>query len=71
VITVAEWKVVEEQEIKEENEEDLEGNLEETREDVKEEADEGQMLVLTRVLSGQKDAKDEQRENIFHIWCTI
>jgi len=29
------------------------------------------MLVLRRVLNGQKGAKDEQRENIFHTQCTI
>jgi len=57
---------MEEQEIEEENKEDLEGNLEETLEEVEEEADKGEMLVLRRVLSGQKGTKDEQRENIFH-----
>ena len=62
MITLVEWKVVEEQEIEEENEEDVEGHLEETLEEV----DEGEMLVLRRVLSGQKGAKDEQREDIFH-----
>ena len=29
------------------------------------------MLVLRRVLNGQKGAKDEQRENIFHRRCTV
>jgi len=29
------------------------------------------MLVIRRVLSGQKGAKDEKRENIFHSWCTV
>ena len=29
------------------------------------------MLVLRRVLNGQKDAKDKQRENIFHTRCTV
>jgi len=67
MITLVEWKVVEEQEIEEENEEDVEGHLEETLEEV----DEGEMLVLRRVLSGQKGAKDEQREDIFHTQCTI
>ena len=27
------------------------------------------MLALRRVLSGQKGAKDDQRENIFHFRC--
>ena len=57
VFTLAEWKVVEEQE----NKEDVEGNLEETLEEVKKEAGKDEMLVLRRVLSGQKGGKDEQR----------
>jgi len=36
-----------------------------------ENADEGEMLVIRRVLSNQRVAKDEQRENIFHSRCTI
>jgi len=56
-----------EEEIEGENQENLEKNLEE----VKEEADEGELLVLRRVLNGQKGAKDEQRENIFHTRCTV
>jgi len=63
-ITLAEWKAIEEQEIKEENKEDIEFNLEETLEEVEEEVDKGEMLVLRRVLSGQKGAKDELREYI-------
>ena len=55
----------------EEKEDDFEDNLKENQEEVVEEADEGQMLVLRRVLSGQKGAKDEQRENIFHSRCTV
>ena len=35
------------------------------------EADKGEILVLRRVLSGQKGAKDEQRENIFHSSCRV
>jgi len=36
-----------------------------------EEADEGELLVLRRVLSNQKGVKDEQRENVFHTRCTV
>jgi len=37
-----------------------------------EEADEGELLVLKRTLSGHKDAShEEQRENIFYTRCTI
>jgi len=56
-----------EEEIEGENEENLKENLEE----VEEEANEGEILVLRRVLNGQKGAKDEQRENIFHKRCTV
>jgi len=34
-----------------------------------EEADEGELLVLRRVISNQKG--DEQRENIFHTRCMV
>jgi len=70
VITLAEWAAVKEFE-EEEKEDDFEDNLEETQEELVEEADGGEMLVLRRVLSGQKGAKDEQRENIFHSRCMI
>ena len=50
----------------EEKEDDFEDNPQETQEDIVKEADEWEMLVLRRVLSGQKGAKDKQRENIFH-----
>ena len=55
----------------EENKDDSEDELEETQEAVVEEADEGEMLVLRRVLNNRKGAKDEQRENIFHSRCTV
>ena len=55
---------MEEEEIEEETEGEIEGNLEETLEEVEEEGDEGEILVLRRVPSGQKGAKDEQRESI-------
>jgi len=37
-----------------------------------EEADEGELLVLRRALSGHKvPNREEQRENIFHTRCTV
>ena len=68
MITLAEWESIKEQEIEEEKEEDVEGDLEETQEDIEEDAAEG---VLRRLLNGQKGAKDEQKENIFHSRCTF
>jgi len=53
VITVPEWKVVQDQEIEKENEEDIEGNLEETLEEIEQEVNKGEMSILRRVLSGQ------------------
>ena len=66
VITLAEWAAMKKVFEEEEKEDDFEDDLKETQEEVLEEADEGEMLLLRRVLSGQKGAKDEQRENIFH-----
>ena len=51
---------MEEKKIEEENEGKIAGNVEETLEKVEEEADEREMLVLRRVLSGQKGAN--------HMW---
>jgi len=62
---------VEEGKIDEENEGEIEGNLEETLEEVKAEADDCEMLILRRVPRGQKGAKDEQKENIFHTQCAV
>jgi len=55
----------------EENEGESGPELKETQEEVVEEADEGELLVLRRVLSNQRGVKDEQRENIFHTRCTV
>ena len=55
----------------EEKEDDYEDKHEETREEVVEEADEGELLVLRRVISNQKGVKDGQRENIFYSHCTV
>ena len=52
------------------NEVESELEAEETQDEIIEEADEGELLVIRRVLSNQKGAKDEQRENIFHTRCT-
>jgi len=38
---------------------------------VEEAVDEGEMLVLRRILSNQRGFKDEHRENIFHSRCTV
>ena len=60
VITLAEWRAVDEQEKEGEIEGETEEEHEESQEEVKEEADKGEMLVLMRVLNGQKSTKDEQ-----------
>ena len=57
--------------IKEEKEEDAEEDHEDDQEEFVENADEGEMLVIRRVLSNQRVIKDEQRENIFHSRCTV
>ena len=69
MVTLAEWEAKEGEfaEVKEEEkEEDAEEDHEEDQEEFVENADEGEMLVIQRVLSNQRVAKDEQRENIFH-----
>jgi len=71
VITLPEWIAVMKDVEEEENECESELELEETQDEVVEEADEGELLVLRRVLSNQRGVKDEQRENIFHIRCTV
>ena len=40
-------------------------------EEVEEEVDKGDLLILRRTLSGLKGSLNEQRENLFHSWCTI
>ena len=59
------------EEKEEEKEEDVEEDPEEDQEEFTENADEGEMLVIRRVMSTQRVAKDEQRENIFHSRCTV
>ena len=49
----------------------MEEDQEEVVEEVVEEADDGEMLVIRRALSGLKGDKEEQRENIFHSRCTV
>ena len=60
-------EVFEEKEIEDESEHELE----ETQQEAVEDADEGELLVLRKVLRNQKGVKDKQRENIFHIYCTV
>ena len=69
--TLAEWVAVKEVFEEEEKKDDSKDGLEKTQEEVVQEADEGEILVLRRVLSNQKGAKDEQRENMFHSRCTV
>ena len=71
IITLAEWDAVREENKEEEQKEYEEEEQEDEYEEVVEAADEGQMLVLRRVLSNQRGVKDEQRENIFHSRCTV
>ena len=50
----------------EEEKEEQHNEGEETQEKVFEEADEGEILVLRRLLSSQRSETEEQTENIFH-----
>ena len=65
---MVEYETTEEEEGREEEvEKEMEG-----MEEYVEEADEGELLVLRRTLSGHKDANHaKQMENIFHTQCTI
>ena len=70
-MTVVQCQTLEEAEWEEERKE-KEVHLIEVEEECIEEANEGELLVLRRALSGQKAPNhEEQRENIFHTWCTI
>jgi len=40
-------------------------------EELVEEADERDLLILRRTLSGLKESQDVQRKNIFHSRCTV
>jgi len=71
VITLAEWTAVKENFEEEEKACESELELKETQDKVVEEANEGELLVLRRVLSNQRGVKDEQRENTFHTRCTV
>jgi len=63
---LAEWAFVKEDFEEEEKACESEPELEETHDEVIEEADEGELLVLRRVLSNQRGVKDDQRER-----CTV
>ena len=65
VITLAEWRAVDEQEKEGEIEGETEEEHEESQEEVEEEADEGEMLVLRRVLHGQKSTKMNKEKTFF------
>ena len=71
VITLIEYRGLEEEErMEEENEKELHLAMDE--EEYVEEADDGELLVIRRTLSGQRgSSQDEQRENIFHTRCTV
>jgi len=71
VITLAEWAAVKEDFEEEEKACESEPEDGENQDEIIEEADEGELLVLRRVLSNQRGVKDEQRENIFHTRCTV
>ena len=71
VITLVEYQALEQAEFGEEGS-DKEVHLMEMEEEYVEEADEGELLVLRRALSGHKvQNHKEQRENIFHTRCTV
>jgi len=68
IISLAEWETNKEEE---EEEDRVLCLMEEDQEEVVEEADDGKLLVIRRALSGLKDDKEEQKENIFHSRCTV
>ena len=69
--TLSERAVVKEDFQDKENEVKSEPELEETQEEVVEEVDEGELLVLRRVISNRRGVTDEQIENIFYTHCTV
>jgi len=72
VVTLREFQEFKEVEIEEEEENENAALLNDCKEECVEEADEGELLVLRRSLSGIKGSNhEEQRENIFHTRCTI
>jgi len=71
VITLADWSTVKEQFEEEQKEHEYENEVKETQEEVMEEANEGELLVLRRILSNQEGVRGERRENIFHSRCTV
>ena len=73
VVTLRKFQEFKEVEIEEEEENEKAALLNDCEEEeCAEEADEGELLVLRRSLSGLKGPNhDEQRENIFQTGCTI
>ena len=70
ILTLKEIEAIEEAFQEESNEEESEDE-EESEKEVIEEADDGELLVLKRVLHAQVNSQDEQRENLFHTRCTV
>ena len=65
IITLAERDAIGEEDKEEEQKEDEEEEQEYEQEEVVKVADEGEMLVLQRVLSNQRGVKDEHRKTFF------
>jgi len=70
VITLAEWYAMKKDTVEEEKEAQIEPP-EQEEEEITVERDEGEILVLRRVLNSQKNENTEQRENIFHSRYTV
>ena len=68
---LAEWDGIREEDNEEEQKENEEDELGDEQEEVEDAADEGEMLVLRRLLSNQRGVNDEQWENIFRSHCTV
>jgi len=71
VITIVKWEAVKEGEKEVEPEEELEEEKVESQEECLAEPDEGEMLILRRVLNNQRSEKAEQAEKIFHSRCMV
>ena len=65
MITLTDWDAVKDEIVEEEKEEDVKHGSEGDEEEVIEEADEGEMLVLRRVLSSQKSEKGGRERTFF------
>ena len=70
VITLAEWYAMKKDTVEEEKEAQIEPP-EQEEEEITVERDEGEILVLRRVLNSQHNENMEHRENIFHSRCIV